>query len=421
MDSAMNVKATLAGLLSLACAGSAAGCHAAAEGSEGGESGEVASVTAALTNPYDAPLPGLTAAQVALFNEGREAFEEAEDAADGLGPVFNANACAVCHTQGAIGGASEQFVTRFGKKNADGSFDPLAQFGGSLIQSQGLGQTAPGCFFAAEQVPAAANVSTHRLTTPLFGLGLVDAVPDATFQSMAATQKKYFPHTAGRAHLVDNPPLGKQTVGKFGWKAQVPSLLVFAADAYLNEMGITTSIFPHDNCPDGDCALLAACDPVPDAAGPEDAGDVDMLKFRDFMAFHAAPPRGPQSGETFDGEDLFYWIGCTDCHTPSLTTGANAVAALNKKTFFPYSDFLLHDMGTLGDGIEQNGAKSTEIRTAPLWGAAVRTRFLHDGRATSVEAAILAHTGQGKEARDLFANYLFDDERKAVIAFIKSL
>jgi CxxC motif-containing protein (DUF1111 family) len=249
----------------------------------------------------------------------------------------------------------------------------------------------------------------------------VDAVPDSTFLNLASVQRQYFPGTAGRANLVDNPPLGKKTVGKFGWKAQVPSLLVFAADAYLNEMGITTSIFPQDNCPNGDCALLASCDPVPDSQGPEDAGDVDMLKFRDFMQLHAPPPPGPTTQDTLDGEDLFYWIGCTDCHEPSLTTGPHPIAALNKKTFFPYSDFLLHDMGPLGDGIVQSGAQANEIRTAPLWGARVRTRFLHDGRAHSVREAILAHAGQGKAARDLFANYLFEDERVALIAFINAL
>lgn len=417
----MNVKATSAGVLSIVL-GFVGGCQTANDGAGGDTEGSeaVATQSSAIIN-YDNPLVGLTAAQLALFDEGREGFLEEEDAEDGLGPVFNGNSCAFCHTQGAVGGASEQFVTRFGLRKADGTFDPLAQFGGSLIQAQGIGAVSPGCVFNAETVPAAANVTTKRLTTPLFGLGLVDAVLDSTFKNLAADEYYYYPPTAGRAHLVPNPPAGKNTVGKFGWKGQVPSLLVFAADAYLNEMGITSSIFPQDNCPNGDCTLLAACDPVPDANGPEDEGDVDMLKFRDFMQLHGPPPRGPQSWQTDDGDFYFDWIYCTDCHTPTLKTGSNPIAALSNKTFHPYSDFLLHDMGSLGDGIEQNGAKGTEMRTAPLWGAAVRTRFLHDGRADSIDAAIRAHTGQGKESRDLYVNYLYEDERQALVAFIKSL
>src|SRR5215217_1279080 len=129
----MSVKATSAGLLSLVWLGLVGGCQAAgSEAGEGSTEGEpIASESSALIT-YDSPLPGLTTAQLALFNEGRDAFLEEEDAEDGLGPVFNANSCAFCHTQGAVGGASEQFVTRFGKRNADGTFDPLAQFGGSL-------------------------------------------------------------------------------------------------------------------------------------------------------------------------------------------------------------------------------------------------------------------------------------------------
>lgn len=407
-------------VVSLGCFSLTLACNTGSASEEPGA--EVAEQSSAVvTASFESGLPGLTTAQLALFQEGRLAFAEEEDASDGLGPVFNGNSCATCHVQGAIGGAGEIVETRFGKKNADGSFDPLAQNGGSLIQTTGIGQTSPVCNFTGEVVPAAANVVSGRLTTPLFGLGLVDAVPDSTFLNLASVQRQYYPSTAGRANLVDNPPLGKKTVGKFGWKAQVPSLLVFAADAYLNEMGITTSIFPTDNCPNGDCALLASCDPVPDAQGPEDAGDVDMLKFRDFMQLHAPPPPGPSTPDSIDGEDLFYWIGCTDCHEPSLTTGPSSIAALNKKSFFPYSDFLLHDMGPLGDGIVQNGAGANDIRTAPLWGARVRTRFLHDGRAHNVRDAILAHAGQGKAARDLFANYLFEDERVAIIAFINTL
>ena len=363
------------------------------------------------------PLPGLTVSERARFAAGRDAFEEVESVSDGLGPVFNDVSCAACHLQGAIGGASARTVTRFGRVSG-GAFDPLAELGGSLIQSQGIGPITSGgqtCDYVAERVPAQANVVAMRLTTPLFGLGLVDAVPDATLVALAARQAADSPATAGRVNLVSNVVTGTLTVGKLGWKAQVPSLAQFAADAYLNEMGITSPLFPHENCPGGDCKLLA-CDPTPD---PEDDG-TDTRAFADFMMLLAPPARSTTHGQTIPGERIFGQIGCAACHVPALTTGSSAIAALDRVTFAPYSDFLLHDMGMSGDGIAQGQAGVRDMRTAPLWGLRARGVFLHDGSATSVTAAIVAHDGQGRAARDRFAA-LPAGQSKLVLAFLASL
>jgi len=286
--------------------------------------------------------------------------------------------------------------------------------GGSLIQDHAIG-LANGVTFVPEVVPTDATIVAGRRTTPLFGLGLVDAVRDRTYRALAAAERWYTPGTAGRVSLVTNIATGQPAVGKFGWKAQVPSLFVFAADAYLNEMGVTNPLFPNENCPQGDCALLAA-NPRPDL---NDDG-TDVREFADFMTFLAPPPSGARQRSVAGGAILFAGIGCASCHTPALQTGRSVVAALDRKTFFPFSDFLLHDMGTLGDGIAQGDAGQREMRTAPLWGLNKVTKFLHDGRTTSVAAAILAHDGQGAHAAHRFSA-LRADQQQRLLDFLNVL
>jgi len=234
--------------------------------------------------------------------------------------------------------------------------------------------------------------------------------------------------------MVTDVATGEVAVGRFGW-SQVPNLLQFSGDAYLNEMGITTPMFPNENCPQGNCAMLA-CDPVPGA--DDDLVDVDL--FRDFMSFLAPPTpggssrpypghgwrhfvghAGPSSPQgPYQADRLFAQVGCADCHVPSLMSGPSAVTALRYKRFQPYSDFLLHDMGGLGDGIEQGQATGREMRTAPLWGLRLITTFLHDGRAHSIEDAILAHDGQAGGARDRFSA-LSPAQKNALLAFLGAL
>ena len=372
-------------------------------------------VAAASEESLGNAISGLTKDEQARFAAGREVFVENETVADGVGPVFNDDSCGACHVSPATGGGGIRTVTRFGRR-ARGTFDPLAGLGGSLIQEQGIGAQG-ACNYVAEVVPPVANVTALRRTTPLFGLGLVDALDDRTLLDLAARQRARTPATAGRARWVADAVAGGRRVGRFGWKAQVPSLLHFSGDAYLNEMGITTPFFPEENCPQGDCSLLR-CDPVAD---PEDDG-ADVFLFADFMSFLAPPPRADGAGRRVvrDGQRVFERLGCADCHVATLKTGWHESPALRAREFSPYSDFLLHDMGSLGDGIEQDGAGGREMRTAPLWGLRTITSFLHDGRATTIEAAILAHDGQGAVSRDRF-RALDSDDRRSLLRFLRSL
>jgi CxxC motif-containing protein (DUF1111 family) len=369
--------------------------------------------TSATAAPLGEPMRGLTAAELQRFDDGRTAFATVEGPEDGLGPVFNGTSCAGCHSVGAVGGGSEQVETRFGTIT-DGAFDDLAIFGGSLIQTTGIGAQGT-CTFEGEVVPPEATIVAGRRTTPLFGLGLVDAVPDVELLALARLQARFHPATAGRANVVADVATGKRAVGRFGWKSQVPSLLVFSGDAYLNEMGVTTPMFPDENCPNGDCDSLA-CDPVP---GVDDDLE-DVRAFRDFMTMLAPPVPAPAPRDARRGSLLFDGLGCAACHVRTLVSGRSGIRAVAGRVFHPYSDFLLHDMGALGDGIAQNGAGAREMRTAPLWGSRLFTTYLHDGRAHSLEVAIAAHDGQGGASRDRFA--ALPPRRQAeLIAFLKTL
>lgn len=364
---------------------------------------------------FGQPLANLPLSLLALFNNGRQEFGEPENVQDGLGPVFNGRSCGECHNGAALGGGSDRLVTRIGT-TTNGRFDPLTRLGGSLLQNRGIGPREGSTHaFRGENVPPAATIVARRRSTSLFGLSLVDATPDTTFIALAAQQAARNDGTAGRVSMADNLAAGMQTVGKFGWKAQVPTLFQFAGDAYLNEMGITNPFFPAENCPSGNCNELQF-NPRP---GLNDGGE-DTRALTDFMTLLAAPPRGAITADVTAGEGVFNRIGCNACHVATLQTGSSAIAALNRVTYAPYSDFLLHDMGALGDGIEQGTATGREIRTAPLWGLRLVTTFLHDGRARTIEGAITAHDGQGRAARDRF-NALSTTERSRLLAFLRSL
>jgi CxxC motif-containing protein (DUF1111 family) len=365
--------------------------------------------------PTALPVAGLTREQQHAFEQGGIAFSKIYGVAEGLGPLFNDQSCMACH--GIMAGSSNRINTRFGRRE-DHLFDPLERLGGSLVQSRGIGTipTADGnVHFSGEGVPDQANTVTVRRTPTLQGLGFVDAVPDATWLAIAEAQLVADPSTAGRVHRVFDTATGAVAVGKFGWKAQVATLRRFAGDALVNELGITNPEFPHEPCPQGDCAALAF-NPAP--ALNDDGAAVTALT--DFMTMLAAPPRGAIPSQVAVGEAVFREIGCATCHLPVLETGPSAIAALDHAIFHPYSDFLLHDMGGLGDGIAQGDATGREMRTAPLWGLGTKTLFLHDGNAPRLSEAILRHDGQGRASRDRFAG-LEPARLTTLLAFLKSL
>ncbi len=351
------------------------------------------------------PVPGLSAAETNLFLLGRTEFGRTLTAVEGLGPIMNDHSCASCHARPRVGGFSAKRVTRFGKAAAPPStpFDPLAALGGSLLQAEAI---AAQC---QEVVPPQANVTAQRLTTPIFGAGLVEAILDADIQSRETSPP---PGVSGRAHLVE--PLespGTLRVGRFGWKAQVATLLTFSADASLNEMGLTNRFLVAENAPNGNGTVLAQCDSVPDPEdGPDGFGFHRIDRQRDFQRLVAAPPQTPRNG--MRGELAFTGIGCASCHVATpYVTGPSSIPALAGRSIKPYSDFLLHDVGALGDGIVQGQASEAELRTPTLWGLRVRAEeaLLHNGSATggtpadNLRAAVLAHDGEAAAARDRFS------------------
>ena len=364
---------------------------------------------------FGAPLPNLPPSLMPLFGAGRRQFVDHQTVADGLGPIFNGRSCGECHFAPITGGSGGRVVLRIGTV-VNGVFDPLTHLGGSLLQGGAVTERDGATHsFRGETPPKEATIVARRRTTTLFGLGLVDATDDATFIALAQQQSARNDGTAGRVALVDNIRAGMKTVGKFGWKAQVPTLHQFSGEAYLNELGITSPDFPDEHCPSGKCDELRF-NPQP---GLNDSG-VKVDATASYMRFLGPPPRGPITADVTAGEAVFLRIGCDACHTPALQTGRNENPALDRVTYHPFSDFLLHDMGSLGDGIEQGAAKGTEMRTAPLWGLRVMSRFLHDGRATTLEDAILAHDGQGLAARERFAA-LNATDRARLLAFLRSL
>jgi CxxC motif-containing protein (DUF1111 family) len=393
----------------------------------------VLGLAAAARGDFGDPLPGVSQAELDAFTAGRTEFNTTETAPEGLGPIFNDSSCSACHlsASGVIGGNTKRTETRFGTIT-NGVFDPLTALGGSLLQSQSVGPAGvlntPQCatLFPVEVVPPQATIVAQRRTTPLFGLGLVDATPDATFTALQASEARDTPATAGIISQAGGVESGQKNVfGRFGWKAQNATLHIFAGDAYVNEMGITnapvppgTGPFSNENCPNSaSCSFTQlGCLLAPE---PNDNG-TDVTAFTNFMTFLGPPPRGPLAPSDKEGEKVFSKIGCADCHTPTLTTGPNASAALNNVEFHPYSDFLLHDMGSLGDGITQGTATGTLMRTAPLWGLRTQLTLLHDGRATTVTDAINAHAGQGAAARAAF-NALNATQRGKLLGFLGSL
>ncbi|MEY4272605.1 MAG: hypothetical protein RL250_1471, partial [Verrucomicrobiota bacterium] len=298
-----------------------------------------------------------------------------------------------------------------GRVTASG-FDSLDALGGSLLQDHAI---LPA---AIELVPREANLVVKRNSTPVFGLGLMEAIPDATI--LANVRKQPVDGVKGKANLITDVISGQTRVGRFGWKAQQATVLGFAADAYRNEMGVTNRYFPTENAPNGDAAKLAKSDFIQD---PEDApatGLADFEKVANFMKFLGAPPQDKPTASSAAGQQLFASAGCAVCHVPSMQTGPSKDPAFDRKEVRLYSDLLLHDMGALGDGIVQAPAGPREMRTAPLWGLRASAPYLHDGRAPNVDAAIVAHDGEAKASRDRYLK-LSPAQKKQLADFLMTL
>jgi CxxC motif-containing protein (DUF1111 family) len=375
----------------------------------------------ALTAASEAPtgFDGLTNGFVtqAEMDEAAEEFQGPETIADGLGPIFNAAGCGECHMQPVRGGSSQINERRAGRFDGTTFFEHP---GGSLIQDRA---THPSI---QETVLPGHNVIALRASLSVLGDGFVEAIDSNVLNNLANSQPSGL-----RGQFIQVPVFesGTNRGGRFGWKNQQASLLSFAADAYKNEMGITSPLQPDENTFNG-VVLGPEFDPIP---GLEDDGD-DVELFAVFMRATKAPPVDAARAATADaqaGSNLFNQIGCATCHVRNFTTVAPGTAinggefivpaALGNKVIHPFSDFLLHDVGT-GDGIVQNGGANTrnKLRTVPLWGLRTRGRFLHDGLAMSVEAAILRHAGQATSVRQAFEG-LSTTNKNRLLAFLNSL
>lgn len=354
------------------------------------------------------------------FNDNRFIFEEFETIQDGLGPTYNAQSCRECHQNVVTGGASQVAELRSGRLENGQFFESL---GGTLIQSRA---THPDL---VERVIPEDAIRTFRISTNTLGNGFVEAIANST---LLAIRDKQPAEMRGSAVIV--PVLeanGTSRIGRFGWKSQHASLESFSADAYLNEMGITSPLFPEENTSSGRyVGFGSGYDPVAD---PEDDGE-DVVSFADFMRATKAPPRGPISDDVLAGEALFNKIGCAVCHTPSITTAKPGAkingstftvpTALGNKIIHPYSDFLLHDIKT-GDGIPvlplpEYNSTANQIRTAPLWALRTRNRLMHDGLSFTKQDAIQRHGGQATGVTNNY-NALSAAEKAQLVVFLDSL
>jgi CxxC motif-containing protein (DUF1111 family) len=389
----------------------------------------------------------------------RATFDEVESVEDGLGPLYNAQSCRECHQNPTSGGASQITELRVGHHGPDGGFRnpeiPIAR-GTEVITGRSLVNDRAICPSGAapdseiqERVPERENVRTLRVSLNLLGDGFVEAVADTTLQALA---RREFRESGGRIHgqalivpIVEAP--GHTGVGRFGWKDQHASLVSFAGDAYLNEMGITNRLFPDEVTRICNNALEPNSQP-----GPDGLDDVDH--FARFVRATKAPGRDTvlaSSAPARRGSVLFDRIGCASCHVRTLMTAPTGTTihggtftippALGGHSFQPFGDFLLHDVGT-GDGIvmatqEHYGrtmhqyrwenlstaafqSTQNKVRTAPLWGVRLRTRLMHDGASVTLGDAIRRHGGEAQDAVREFKTLPAPDQ-EALLEFLRSL
>jgi CxxC motif-containing protein (DUF1111 family) len=365
------------------------------------------------------------------FARDQQIFEAREDPSIGLGPVFNATACVECHQNPVSGGPSQITEIRVGHRDDNGNFvNPTITIeGGGTISGRSVINDRAICPQVQEHVPDAENIRTLRAVLNALGDGFVEAIDDQTLLTIANNQ----PNLSGgmiMGEAIQVPVLeapGQTRVGRFGWKDQHSSLLSFIADAYLNEMGVTSRLKPIDT--------TTVCKVTPDPEDvPDELGLAHIDHFAQFVRGTQVPPRDTTLAATPDalaGQTLFENVGCNVCHVEAITTAPVGTPvnggqfrvpdALGNKVIHPFSDFLLHDVAT-GDGIVQAGPQDTaeKMRTAPLWGLRMKSRFMHDLKSLTLEAAIHRHGGEAKNVERGFRN-LTDSQKKQLLTFLQSL
>ena len=387
---------------------------------------------ASVSNGADEPAGDTFALDQQLFERNHQANSD-DPTQTGLGPVYNGTACVTCHENPNTGGASQITELRVGHNDANGNFvNPTIFISGSTIPITGrsIVNDRAICPQAQEHIPPTENIRALRAVLNTLGDGFVEAIDDQTLKNIADAQMG---QSNGKIHgeYIEVPvseASGVKRVGRFGWKDQHGSLLSFAADAYLNEMGVTNRLRPTD--------VTSVCKKTNDPEDvPDNLGLADIDHFAQFIRATMVPPPDmalSQTPSAQHGQALFQHLGCSICHVPTIVTApagtplnGNAYSvpdALGNKKIHPFSDFLLHDVGT-GDGIVQTtGLQETanKLRTAPLWGLRTKSRFMHDLKSLSLDQAIARHRGEAAEPAETFAE-LPSADKQDLLNFLNSL
>lgn len=403
------------------------------------------------------PYLGLSPAEVQIFSDARGVFMEVDSVSGtiepgkGLGPMFNGNSCAMCHAQPAVGGSSPGLDSpqnpvpnpQVALATLDQATNTIPSFitaSGPVLEvryksDDGVhnlytikGRTdAPGCNIAQpnfSQQLAQGNLS-FRIPPSMFGFGLVENTPDSTLVANLAAnhRRKLALGIFGSFNTSGNDG----TITRFGWKAQNKSILMFAGEAYNVEQGVTNGLFPNERSTFPGCVFNATPEDLPPhdgSTGTVNQMSSDIINFSLFARLSAPPVPTTSSASEANGSKLFNAIGCSLCHSPTLTTAQSPYAGMSNATYQPYSDFALHHMGrNLADGISQGNAGPDQFRTAPLWGIGQRLYFLHDGRTSDLLQAISAHASTGSEANGVIRNFrsLSPSQAQDLLNFLRSL
>jgi CxxC motif-containing protein (DUF1111 family) len=401
-------------------------------------------------------LPGLNSDELQVFQQGKAIFEDRLDPERGLGPLFNAQSCYECHGQpGAAGTASSDLskstVIRVGtlsaksplngdwkaaRENSDiGDFYVPAEMEFGVLRRHSIttdfaNHYSADCKFPAEVAPAEKHFSSRRQAPPLLGMGLIQSIDDQTILTNMVNQAKAAPYLAGRINAITDKLTNRTHVGKFGYKAQQPDLLLMTAEEMYAQLGLSNSVYDSRSITMPNC-LREQIPPEPNDSGAA------LVSVNDFQMLLAPPPKMKLSAEANRGQKLFVKLQCAICHSPELSS-APYVEMPSPRSRFPslrhmpvellqnqpvalYSDLLLHPMGPqLADGIVQGTARGGEWRTTPLWGLRYRKNYLHDGRATSLDEAIKAHGGQAEPVTRRYLA-LSPAERDELLKFLQSL
>lgn len=404
---------------------------------------------------------GLTSQQSLDFYVGNSFFNQnwveapsSTEARDGLGPLFNAKSCAGCHFRDGRGAPfkNQGLLFRLGiPDNSVAGSAPDAMYGGQLqddaisnIDPEGdmdiqytemVGYYPDGTTYSLRKPTYSVSGQNYgsissqvkispRIANHMSGLGLLELIPEQRILTLADPYDANHDGISGKANYVYNVLTSGYSLGRFGWKANVPTIDQQVAGAFNGDIGITTSLFPNENHTSGQTSCIG----LPNGGSPEIA-DNDLAAVILYSRTLAVPAqRNPNSSDVKAGKQLFTQLNCTGCHTPQHVTGSGgAINALKNIVIRPFTDMLLHDMGEdLADNLPNYRANGREWRTAPLWGLGMiatvnnHTYLLHDGRARSFEEAILWHGGEAEKSKNAF-KALTKKEREEVLRFLESL